>query len=199
MVKPDGVQRGLTGDIISRMERKGGNASFSLCCSCSGASMTLAQANEWRVSAGYTLVAMKMQSVPQSQAEQHYQELSDKPFYPKLIEYITSGPVVTMVWSGSGVRPKLCLSLSEQFSLNISGAPSPFHQQVVEGARALIGSTKPLEAAPGTIRGDFAIDVGRNVVHGSDSEETAQKEISLWFNDDELVSWTPSTSDWIYE
>jgi nucleoside-diphosphate kinase len=70
---------------------------------------------------------------------------------------------------------------------------------VVEGARTLIGSTKPLEAAPGTIRGDFAIDVGRNVVHGSDSEETAQKEISLWFNDDELVSWTPSTSDWIYE
>lgn len=143
MVKPDGVQRGLVGEVINRMERK-----------------------------GFTLSGMKLMQVPTSQAEEHYAELSDKPFYPKLIEYITSGPVVAMVWQGNGV---------------------------VSATRSLIGSTKPQEASPGTIRGDFAVDVGRNVVHASDSDETAEKEIGLWFNDSELVHWIPETNNWIYE
>ncbi len=113
MIKPDGVQRGLVGDIISRLERK-----------------------------GFTLRALKLFQTPRDLAEEHYKDLSAKPFFKDLVDYIVSGPVVCMVWEGNGV---------------------------VKSARKLIGATNPLEAEPGTIRGDFAIQTGRNVVHGSDS------------------------------
>lgn len=121
---------------------------------------------------GYKLKGMKLKQTDRGLAEEHYKELADKPFYPKLISYITSGPVCAMVWEGNGV---------------------------VEGARQVIGATKPLEAAPGTIRADFAIDVGRNIVHGSDSQETAEREIALWFDESELIDWSMSQNEWIYE
>eukprot|EP00890_Picochlorum_soloecismus_P002627 jgi/Picsp_1/3365/NSC_06203-R1_nucleoside diphosphate kinase len=133
MIKPDGVQRGLVGDIISRFERK-----------------------------GFKLIGLKMMQCTQEIAEEHYKDLKEKPFFPALVEYILSGPVVCMVWEGDGV---------------------------VKSARKLIGATNPLEAEPGTIRGDFAIQVGRNVVHGSDSPENGERETGIWFGDGGIVSW----------
>ncbi len=143
MIKPDGVQRGLVGEIVGRFETK-----------------------------GFTLVGMKLMAVSRELAEQHYDVHKDKPFFKGLVEFITSSPVVAMVWEGDGV---------------------------VAGARTLIGATNPLSAAPGTIRGDFGTDVGRNLIHGSDAVETASREISLWFEDEELASWTPSLTPWIKE
>ena len=143
MIKPDGVQRGLVGDVISRMERK-----------------------------GFTLMGMKLMKVSRDLAEQHYAVHKEKPFFPGLVEFITSGPVVAMVWAGEGV---------------------------VSGARKLIGATNPITAEPGTIRGDYGIVVGRNLIHGSDAVETGQSEIKLWFREDELVSWEPSMTPWLYE
>jgi len=131
-IKPDGVQRGLIGDIIQRFETK-----------------------------GFTLVGLKLMSVSSELAAQHYGEHKDKPFFPSLVECITSGPVLAMVWQGNGV---------------------------IAIARKLIGATDPQNAEPGTIRGDYAIDIDRNIIHGSDGPETAQREIALWFQDDELVS-----------
>ncbi|KIZ07861.1 nucleoside-diphosphate kinase [Monoraphidium neglectum] len=142
MIKPDGVQRGLVGEIIKRFEQR-----------------------------GYTLRALKLQSVERAQAEKHYADLSSKPFFPALVDYIISGPVVAMVWEGKGV---------------------------VATGRKIIGATNPLASEPGTIRGDFAIEVGRNVIHGSDTVENAQKEIALWFGES-LVDWTPAAKPWIYE
>lgn len=142
-VKPDGVQRKLVGEIISRFESK-----------------------------GFTLVGLKLVKVSRSLAEQHYAEHKEKPFFPGLVEFITSGPVVAMVWEGKGV---------------------------VASARKIIGATNPLNSEPGTIRGDFGVDVGRNIIHGSDAVETAQREISLWFKEEELVGWEPSLTQWIYE
>ncbi|AOX01234.1 MAG: nucleoside-diphosphate kinase [Moorea sp. SIO3I7] len=143
MVKPDGVQRNLVGQIIQRFETK-----------------------------GFTLVGLKLMNVSRELAEQHYAVHKERPFFPKLIEFIISGPVVAMVWEGNGV---------------------------VASARKMIGATKPLEAEPGTIRGDYGLDTGRNLIHGSDAIETAQQEISLWFKDEELVSWEPTITSWLYE
>ena len=143
MIKPDGVQRGLVGEIVGRFETK-----------------------------GFTLVGMKLMAVSRELAEQHYDVHKDKPFFKGLVEFIISSPVVAMVWEGDGV---------------------------VAGARTLIGATNPLSAAPGTIRGDLGTDVGRNLIHGSDAVETATREISLWFKDEELVSWTPCLTPWIKE
>ncbi|XP_044485767.1 nucleoside diphosphate kinase 2, chloroplastic [Mangifera indica] len=143
MVKPDGVQRGLVGEIISRFERK-----------------------------GFKLTGLKLFQCPQELAEEHYKDLKSKPFFPKLIEYITSGPVVCMAWEGVGV---------------------------VASARKLIGSTNPLQAEPGTIRGDLAVQTGRNVVHGSDSPENGKREIALWFKEGEICQWTPAQAPWLRE
>jgi nucleoside-diphosphate kinase len=142
-IKPDGVQRGLMGDIIQRFEAK-----------------------------GFTLVGMKLIQVSRELAEKHYGEHQGKPFFAGLVDFITSGPVLAMVWEGKGV---------------------------VASARKMIGVTNPLNAEPGTIRGDYGIDIGRNIIHGSDAVETAQREISLWFSDAELAPWTPTVSSWIYE
>ncbi|KAK8511380.1 hypothetical protein V6N13_013791 [Hibiscus sabdariffa] len=143
MVKPDGVQRGLVGEIISRFERK-----------------------------GFKLTGLKLFQCPKELAEEHYKDLKGKPFYPTLIDYITSGPVVCMVWEGVGV---------------------------VASARKLIGSTNPLQAEPGTIRGDLAVQTGRNVVHGSDSPENGRREAALWFKEGELCEWTPAQAPWLME
>ncbi|MEO1134343.1 MAG: nucleoside-diphosphate kinase, partial [Cyanobacteria bacterium J06639_1] len=105
-------------------------------------------------------------------AEEHYGEHKERPFFPGLVEFITSGPVVAMVWEGKGV---------------------------VASARKMIGKTNPLDSEPGTIRGDFGIDIGRNIIHGSDAVETANREIALWFNESELSTWSPTLTKWIYE
>eukprot|EP00567_Pseudictyota_dubia_P014682 CAMPEP_0197457826 /NCGR_PEP_ID=MMETSP1175-20131217/47142_1 /TAXON_ID=1003142 /ORGANISM="Triceratium dubium, Strain CCMP147" /LENGTH=154 /DNA_ID=CAMNT_0042992287 /DNA_START=17 /DNA_END=481 /DNA_ORIENTATION=- len=142
MIKPDGVQRGLVGKIIERFEQK-----------------------------GYKLVAMKMTAPGRAQLEEHYADLSSKPFFGGLVDYMTSGPVVAMVWSGTGV---------------------------VAGGRKLLGETRPADSLPGTIRGDFCIEVGRNICHGSDSAESAAKEIALWFPEG-LCAWESCSAAWIYE
>lgn len=111
-------------------------------------------------------------TVTKELAEKHYDVHKDKPFFRSLIEFITSGPVVAMVWEGEGV---------------------------VASARKIIGATNPLTAEPGTIRGDYGISVGRNLIHGSDAIETAQTEINLWFKEEELVSWKPTLTSWIVE
>jgi nucleoside-diphosphate kinase len=142
-IKPDGVQRALVGQIISRFEAK-----------------------------GFTLVGLKLMKVSKELAEEHYGEHKEKPFFPGLVEFITSGPLVAMVWEGNGV---------------------------VAAARKMIGATKPLESDPGTIRGDFGVDMGRNIIHGSDAVDTAEREIKLWFKEEELVGWTPTVTPWLYE
>lgn len=143
MIKPDGLQRSLVGEIIQRLENK-----------------------------GFTLVSLKLMKVSRELAEQHYDVHRDKPFFGNLVEFITSGPVVASVWEGEGV---------------------------VATARKIIGTTNPLNAEPGTIRGDYGISIGRNLIHASDAVETAQQEIKLWFREEELVSWEPSLKSWIYE
>lgn len=143
MVKPDGVQRGLSGEVISRLERR-----------------------------GLKLVAAKFMRVSRELAEQHYEALKDKPFFPGLIQFITSGPVLAMVWEGPGA---------------------------ISIIRNTMGATDPAKANPGTIRADFAVDVGRNIVHGSDGPETAEREISLWFRPEELVSYERAVEGWIQE
>ncbi|KAK3707343.1 nucleoside diphosphate kinase Ndk1 [Vermiconidia calcicola] len=142
-IKPDGVQRGLVGDIITRFERR-----------------------------GYKLVAMKLTTASKEHLEKHYEDLSDKPFFKGLVAYMASGPVCAMVWEG---------------------------REVVKTGRQLLGATNPLASQPGTIRGDFAIDVGRNVCHGSDAVESAKKEIALWFDEKEIQSWTSTQHSWVYE
>lgn len=142
-VKPDGVQRQLVGEIIRRFETK-----------------------------GFTLVGLKLMQVTRELAEQHYDVHRERPFFSGLVDFITSGPVVAMVWEGEGV---------------------------VASARKIIGATNPLTSEPGTIRGDFGVSIGRNLIHGSDAIETARREVSLWFKDEELVSWQPSITSWLYE
>lgn len=143
MVKPDGVQRGLVGSIIARFEQK-----------------------------GYQLRALKLTQPTEEILREHYDQLVEKPFFPRLLEYMLSGPVCAMVWQGKGV---------------------------VAGGRMMLGATNPQESTPGTIRGDFCIDVGKNVCHGSDSVESATREIGLWFEDDELMDWEPHSKPWLYE
>lgn len=142
MIKPDGVQRGLVGEVVKRFEAR-----------------------------GFKLVALKLVQVERAHAEKHYSDLSSKPFFAGLVDYIVSGPVVAMVWEGKGV---------------------------VTVGRMMIGATNPQASAPGTIRGDFCIEVGRNVIHGSDTVENAQKEIALWFPEG-VADWTPAATPWIYE
>jgi nucleoside-diphosphate kinase len=142
-VKPDGVQRQLVGEILRRFESK-----------------------------GFKLVGLKLIHPSRELAENHYDVHRERSFFGSLVEFITSGPVVAMVWEGDGV---------------------------VASARKLIGATNPLTSEPGTIRGDFGVNIGRNLIHGSDALETAQKEIALWFKDDELVSWEPTIKPWLYE
>jgi nucleoside-diphosphate kinase len=143
LVKPDGVQRGLIGEIITRFERR-----------------------------GLRLAGMKLMQMSEALAARHYEEHEGKGFYPSLIEYITSGPVVAMVWEGPNV---------------------------IAVARTMMGATRPHEAAPGTIRGDYAQETGRNIVHGSDGEESAAREIGLFFSAEELLDWPRSVDPWIYE
>ncbi|KAH0386301.1 nucleoside diphosphate kinase, partial [Aureobasidium melanogenum] len=121
---------------------------------------------------GFKMAAIKLTTPGQEHLEKHYADLSDKPFFRGLISYMSSGPICAMVWEG---------------------------RDAVKTGRTLLGATNPLASAPGTIRGDFAIDVGRNVCHGSDTVENAQKEIALWFKKDELNSWKLAQNDWIYE
>ena len=142
-IKPDGVQRGLVGEIIGRFEAK-----------------------------GFTLVGMKLITASRELAEQHYGVHKERPFFAGLVDFITSGPMVAMVWEGDGV---------------------------VASARKMIGATNPLNSEPGTIRGDLAVNVGRNIIHGSDAVETANQEISLWFKPEELSAWTACLSPWIVE
>ncbi len=143
MVKPDGVQRGLVGPIMSRFEQK-----------------------------GFKLVGLKMSQPGKEHFEKHYADLSTKPFFAGLVQYASSGPVVAMVWEGNNV--------------------------VLTG-RKMLGATKPFDSEPGTIRGDYCIDVGRNVIHGSDSVDSAKKEIDLWFKQEELASWKHHSENWVYE
>ncbi|KAF7523632.1 hypothetical protein G7054_g11678 [Neopestalotiopsis clavispora] len=142
-IKPDGVQRGLVGPIISRFENR-----------------------------GYKLVALKLVSPSKEHLETHYADLKEKPFFPGLVQYMLSGPIAAMVWEG---------------------------RDAVKTGRVLLGATNPLASAPGTIRGDFAIDVGRNVCHGSDSVENAKKEIALWFKEGEVINYQSHSASWIYE
>lgn len=142
MIKPDGVQRGFVGEIIQRFERK-----------------------------GLSLQGLKLVVPSEDIVRKHYEHLSSKPFFPKLVEFMASGPVVAMVWQG---------------------------RHAVRLCRTLLGSTDPSESPPGTIRGDLAIDVGRNVCHGSDSVESAQREIALWFEEG-LPIFRSSQSPWLYE
>ncbi|KAK9767320.1 nucleoside diphosphate kinase Ndk1 [Basidiobolus ranarum] len=124
-------------------------------------------------SRGYKLVGMKLLVPGKDLAEEHYADLKTKPFFKGLVDYMTNGkaPVVAMVWEG---------------------------QDVIKQGRSIIGATNPLESAPGTIRGDLCISVGRNIIHGSDSFESAEKEIGLWFKENEIVSWTPAIAEWIF-
>jgi len=142
MIKPDGVQRGLVGEIIKRFESR-----------------------------GFFLRALKMQLITKSFAEEHYKDLADKPFFPALIEYITSGVVVASVWEG---------------------------KDAVKQCRKMLGTTNPLDSAPGTIRGDFSLITGRNIIHGSDAVESAKNEIALWFPDG-VCEYNHHSKDWIYE
>jgi nucleoside-diphosphate kinase len=143
MVKPDGVQRGLIGEVIARLERR-----------------------------GLRLVAAKFMWVGKDLAEAHYAEHKGKPFYDGLISYITSAPVMAMVWEGPNA---------------------------VALIRQAMGSTRPAEAAPGTVRHDFALEVGRNLTHASDKVETGEREVALWFKPEELVDWTREIDRWIFE
>ncbi|MUV39778.1 Nucleoside-diphosphate kinase [Lentibacillus sp. JNUCC-1] len=142
MIKPDGVQRNLIGDIVSRFEQK-----------------------------GFTLVGGKLMQITNELAQTHYGEHKERPFFGELVDFITSGPVFAMVWEG---------------------------EDVIKTARNMMGQTNPQEAAPGTVRGDYGITVGKNIIHGSDSPESAEREIKLFFDEQELVSYQKQLNDWIY-
>ena len=142
-IKPDGVQRGFISEIIGRFERK-----------------------------GFKLVALKQLIPSKELAQKHYGVHKERPFFNDLVDFISSGPVVAMVWEGDGV---------------------------ISSARKMIGATKPLEAEPGTIRGDLAVNIGRNIIHGSDGPDTASFEINLWFDNEDICDWNPSDSIWRIE
>ena len=141
LVKPDAVQRGLIGEIIGRFERRGLHP-----------------------------VAMKLMSVTTEMADRHYAEHRGKAFFDGLVEFITSSPVLAMVWEGPGA---------------------------VAMVRSMMGATHPANSAPGTIRGDLAVSLAMNVVHGSDSSESAAREVSLFFTDDELIEWQSTAAGWV--
>lgn len=143
LVKPDGVQRGLMGEIIHRFERR-----------------------------GLKLVGMKFMQMSGELAAEHYREHVERPFYKDLVAYIISGPVVAMIWEG---------------------------KNAVEAARTTIGATNPSKAAAGTIRGDFGMEIGRNLVHGSDSVESGIREAAIFFAPHETVDWDRDLTNWICE
>jgi nucleoside-diphosphate kinase len=143
LVKPDGVQRGLIGEVIARLERR-----------------------------GLRLAAAKFMRVDLELAETHYAIHKGKAFYEPLIAYITSAPVMAMVWEGPNA---------------------------IAAVRQTMGATRPIEAAPGSIRHDFALEVGRNLTHASDSPENGVKEVELWFKPEELVAWERANDRWIFE
>jgi len=143
LVKPDGVQRGLIGEVISRLERR-----------------------------GLRLVAARFQPVSRNMAERLYAVHQGKPFYDGLLNYITSGPVMAMVWEGPNA---------------------------IAAVRQTMGATRPIEAEPGSLRHDFSLEVGRNLTHASDSIDTARKEIDLWFSSEDLVDWSRDLDPWIFE
>ncbi len=120
---------------------------------------------------GFTLVGSKLMQISNDLAETHYGEHKERPFFGELVEFITSGPVFAMVWEG---------------------------EDVIKTARTMMGATNPQEASPGTIRGDHGITVGKNIIHGSDSTESAEREINLFFSEEELVSYTKQDDTWIY-
>jgi nucleoside-diphosphate kinase len=143
LVKPDGVQRGLVGEVISRLERR-----------------------------GLKLVAMKLMRVDEPLANQHYGEHAGRPFFPGLVSFITSGPIVAMAWEG---------------------------ENAIGLARQTLGATNPVDSAPGTIRGDLGINIGRNIVHGSDGLESAQRELGLFFQPGDILDYQRSSDPWITE
>jgi nucleoside-diphosphate kinase len=142
MVKPDGVQRNLIGEIVGRFERK-----------------------------GFQLVGAKLMLISNELAEQHYGEHKERPFFGELVDFITSGPVFAMVWEG---------------------------ENVIAAARQMMGATNPKDSQPGTIRGDFAVTVGKNIIHGSDSATSAEREIALFFKEEELHSYSKLINNWAY-
>ena len=143
LIKPDGVQRGLVGEIIGRLERR-----------------------------GLKLVAAKFVKVDADLAARHYAVHKGKPFYEGLIRYITSSPVLAMVWEGPAA---------------------------IEAVRQTMGATDPRQASPGTVRHDFGLEIGRNLTHASDGPQTAEQEIPLWFGTEEIVSWPRDSDGWILE
>jgi len=143
LVKPDAVQRGLIGEVIRRIEAR-----------------------------GLKLLGLKLMRVTEELAGRHYAEHREKPFFGGLVSFITSAPVVAMVWEGPGA---------------------------VAMVRAMMGATNPANAAPGTIRGDLAVDFGMNVIHGSDSPESAEREVSLFFSPGEVLEWDRSIDRWVVE
>ena len=141
-VKPDGVQRGLVGDIIARFEKR-----------------------------GYKLVGLKMVWPTQEMAENHYKDLSKKPFFPSLCKFFSSGPIICMCWEG---------------------------KDIIKQGRQMLGETQPLASKPGSIRGDYSIDLGRNICHGSDSPESAEHELKMWFPEG-VNDWKKTVDAWVYE
>ncbi|KAK3091910.1 hypothetical protein FSP39_023617 [Pinctada imbricata] len=143
MVKPDGVQRGLTGEIIQRFEKR-----------------------------GYKMVGCKMVWPSKELLEKHYADLSGQPFFAGLIAFMATGPVVAMVWEG---------------------------KEIIKMGRMMLGATNPQESAPGTLRGDYSIDVTRNIIHGSDGVDIAKKEIGLWFKPEEMFDYKSCLKEMVYE
>jgi nucleoside-diphosphate kinase len=143
ILKPDAVQRGLVGEIVTRFERK-----------------------------GLQIVGMKAMRIPQQLAETHYEPHRGKPFYPGLVKFMTSSPVIVLALAGKGA---------------------------IDVARKMMGKTFGSQAEPGTIRGDFGVSNSFNLIHGSDSAESAQRELGLFFKADELLDWTPASQGWVYD
>ncbi len=221
MIKPDGVQRGLIGQIIARFEKK-----------------------------GFKLVALKLCSPSQAHLEKHYADLSQKKFFPGLIQYMLLGPVCCMVWEGLNAvktgtlgcvgvvlvlawrwpywyRRRDLVLVECARALRRGGSttpppPPPHANERVDAAtaaglvhvyvlvlrvafsvplpgRVMLGATNPADSAPGTIRGDLCVHVGRNICHGSDSVESAEAEIALWFSPEEINAWTHHSESWVYE
>jgi len=141
MVKPDGVQRNLIGEVVSRFEKK-----------------------------GFQLVGAKLMVISKELAEKHYGEHKERPFFGELVDFITSSPVFAMVWQGEGV---------------------------IATARTMMGATNPQESAPGTIRGDYGVQVSQNIIHGSDSPESAEREINLFFNEEEITAYDKTINKWV--
>ncbi|GGF09388.1 nucleoside diphosphate kinase [Halobacillus andaensis] len=142
MIKPDGVQRNLIGEVTSKFEKK-----------------------------GFKLAGAKLMKIDRALAEEHYGEHKGKPFFEELVDFITSGPVFAMVWEG---------------------------ENVILTARQMMGATNPQEASPGTVRGDHGLTVGKNVIHGSDSAQSAEREIGLFFNESELIDYNKDNLSWVY-